>query len=234
MRKCYVAVPHEENAPIVAPLVWWLLRLPSFFEPGCLGFDTVPGGEFKVSSARNRIVRRFLATDYEWLWMADSDMHPWVQGLKQNPAAAQFAIEAMERDDVDILTGFFLRMGEKGPVPSVSSRHGRDHVLKNVFGRPPGLHEVHGLTAGGACLCVKRHVFETMLEKRVLWFRDEWNETDPEKWGDILTSEDTWFFYQAQELGFRIWIDTRLSWGHIKPMDMRDELRRARKLVGVR
>ena len=232
-RKCYMAVPHEENGPFVAPLVWWLLRLPSFFEPGHLGFDSTPSGDFKVSSARNRIVRRFLATQYDWLWMADADMHPWVQGLVQTPHGAQLVVEAMERDDVDVLTGFFLRMGDEGPVPSVSSVHGRDHVLKGIFGKPPGLHEVHGLKAGGACLAVKRHVYERFLEKRVLWFRDEWNDKDPEKWGDILTSEDTWFFYHAQELGFRLWIDTRLAWGHIKPTDMRDELRRSRKLVAL-
>lgn len=235
-KKCYFAIPHEENAPIAAPLAWWLIQLPYSFRYGHLFIDTHPGGDYKVSSARNAITRRFLAKKdphvFDWLWMADSDMHPWVQGLRPAPDGVQHVVAAMERDDVDVLTGFFLRMGELGPVPSVASRHGRDDVVRNVFSRPPGLHEVHGLTSGGACLAAKRHVFERMLEKRVLWFRDEWEDEDPENWGALKTSEDTWFFYQAQELGFRIWIDTRLAWGHIKPMDMRDELRRSRDLIG--
>lgn len=236
MRKCYLAIPHEENGPIVAPLHFWTLNLPRFFKPGNLLVDDTPGGEYKVSSARAAIVRRFLKTECDWLWMVDADMDPWVNGLKPNPAGVPLVIEAMERDDVDVLTGFFFRMGgeDKGPIPSVAHRNGRDTVMREVFAKPPGLHHVPGLTAGGACLAVKRHVFEDFLAKKVLWFRDEWEESDPENWNALRTSEDTWFFYNAQELGHRIWIDTRLAWGHIKPIDMRDEARRARRLVGIR
>jgi hypothetical protein len=229
-KTCFLSIPHEAHAPIVSDLVWWLVTLPNHFRGGQCLVDCVPSGEYGAAVARNTIVRRFLSTNCDWLWMVDSDMHPGIHG--ELDGGTRWVIEAMERDDVDVLTGFFFRMSEKGPVPSVSTSRSRDYLDRAVFGKPPGLHQVDDLRAGGACLAIKRRVVETMLEKRVLWFKDVLEETDPEKWGDILISEDVWFFNESQRLGFKTWIDTRLVWGHVKPLDMRDELERTNERVG--
>jgi len=230
--KCMVSVPHEKNGPFVAPLVFWLLRLPASFVHGHqLVFDSTPGGEYNVASSRNRTVRRFLESDCDWLWMIDADMDPWIDGL--DGIGVQSVLDAMHKPDVDILTGFFFRMDKDGPVPSLTSSRGKKYITGEILSKPPGLYHVPTLAAGGACLAVKRHVFEDMLEKDVLWFQNELVEDDKEKWGDLKSSEDTWFFHYAQECGHKVWIDTNLVWGHVKPLDMRDELRRAAKRAGV-
>lgn len=233
--KWIVGVPHEQHGPINSALCRYLGNLPRHFKDED-GFATLywPDGQFKVSAARNNLARFFVdKTDADVLWQIDSDMDPHVEGLEGD--GVPLLVEAMKRDDVDILTGFFFRMGGEGPVPSLNHWPEGKKFLTSLFRRPPGLHEAKGLRAGGSCLLVKRHVFEDMREKGHLWFRDEWEDQDKENWGKLKSSEDTWFFHYAQECGHKVWIDTRIVWGHIKPLDMRDELRRTNRiLTGVK
>lgn len=230
--KWVVGIPYERNGPINGELTRYLLNLPHYFAEQKQGvaFNLHADGQYKVSAARNNLTRWFIdKTNGDVLWQIDSDMDPTVEGREDNFVPQ--IIEAMGREDVDILTGFYFRMSADGPVPSLAHPKGKDHILEEVFKKPPGLHHVPGLRAGGACLLVKRHVFEDMREKGHVWFRDEWEDEDKEKWGSLKSSEDTVFFHYAQECGHKVWIDTRLVWGHIKPLDMRDELRRSRTLL---
>ena len=234
--KLYLAIPVPAGGSFYWPLAMWLESLPIFFSNNKWGYyrDTVEGGP--IAHNRNSICHRFLDTDADVLWMVDSDMNPSVEGLDYGGVG--LITEAMDRDDVDIVSGVSFRIGEdkNGPVPCVNSFEGetgearKRDVMERIFSAPPGLHEVNGISTGGACLAIKRHVVEDFYEREVAWFLDHYH-TSKKKLGNLLLSEDLHFITKAQEFGHRFWVDTRIVWGHVKRMDLRDELERAKELM---
>lgn len=48
-------------------------------------------------------------------------------------------------------------------------------------------------------------------------------DTDPERLGERIVGQDIWFCREMHRLGLRLWVDTRVFWGHIKPCDLRGE-----------
>lgn len=225
-KKWYVAIPADKEENPVWPMVIWLLGLPQHLPGYCL--DPCFGSP--VDANRNAIVRRFLKSGADYLWMVDQDMDPF------NPYSVNGGVdlvkEAMARDDVDILSGISFRIGESdnGPVPCVSGKD-RDHVIETVFSQEPGLHEMEGIATGGACLVVKRHVLMDFLKRKTVWFKNHLNERDAHLFGSLELSEDLHFVRNAQEFGHRFWVDTRIQWGHLKRLDLRDELKRTKTLL---
>lgn len=228
-KKFYVAMPVEINGPVVCHMAAWLVRLGCYFGDR-VGIDFGYGND--VAHVRNMLIHRFLKDkSYDVIWFVDSDMDPRLGGDRDNGGITYFR-EAMERDDVDVLSGVSFRWGGKdGPIPCVVHRDGLNAVRDRIFGLEPGLHQVKDIVTGGACIAVKRHVLVDFLKHRKLWFRFNLEDEDPRRWGLLRSSEDVHFIRTAEELGHRVWIDTRVQWGHIKPLDMRDELERSRRLL---
>ena len=228
-KKFYLAMPVEVNGPVSCHMAAWLIRLGCYFgDKVCIDF----GYGNDVAHVRNMLVHRFLrSTDCDVLWFADSDMDPRLGGDGDNGGITLMR-EAMERDDVDVCSGVSFRWGGKdGPIPCVGHRDGRNTVLDKLFGAKPGLHRIKGLTTGGACIAIKRHVLENFLENKKVWFQFNLESEDPRAWGLLQSSEDIHFIRTAEELGHKVWIDTRIQWGHIKPLDMREELERSKRLI---
>lgn len=226
--KWYLAIPVPQGGSLYWPLAMWLEGLSKVFAPGYYR-DTVEGGP--IEHNRNAICHRFLETDADVLWMVDSDMDPRLDDFEQG--GAFLMKEAMERDDIDILSGISFRIGgkEQGPTPCVQTLKDRQDVSDRVFARPPGLYEMQGISTGGACIAIKRHVIEKFKEELTPWFLSHFEMENPDRLGVLRLSEDIHFIRESQRLGFRFWIDTRIQWGHLKKMDLRDELVRAKELV---
>lgn len=227
--KFYVAMPLEIHGPVVCHMTHWLMRLPAFI--GSFALDTGHGND--VPAVRNLLVHRFLRSDADVLWFVDSDMDP---RLGSNEAdihgGAPFIREAMERDDVDIVSGISFRIGGKGPSLCLHDAKGKLHVHENVLAsKTRGLIDGADLMTGGACLAIRRRVLEGFLEKKRVWFKNHLEEEDPRQFGLLRQSEDFHFIATAKELGYRFWVDTRVVWGHIKPRDLREELWMAEELI---
>ena len=57
------------------------------------------------------------------------------------------------------------------------------------------------------------HELETWLDKR-----DDFNL---KHMGGRITGQDVWFCKRSSDLDLRLWVDTRVFWGHIKNFDLR-------------
>lgn len=223
-----IAMPLEENGFVLGHMMHWLMGLARVI--GDFRLDDGHGND--VPHVRNHLARRFLGGDADVLWFVDSDMDPRL-GSKRAEAhgGAPYIVEALMRDDVDVVSGISFRLGTKGPVPCLNSTGGKKRILETIWSQEKGLIDGADLETGGACLAIKRRVLEGFLDAKKVWFKNELEEEDPRRFGALNLSEDYHFIRTAKELGFRFWVDTRVCWGHIKPRDLRDELLMAEELI---
>jgi hypothetical protein len=230
--KLIIAVPIPRHGSIYGRLANWLLRLPQWIGKDHEVIAVLPEQSADHATVRNNIIRGVLEqTDADVLWFVDSDMAPFSPDLPDG--GVSLMLSALERDDVDIVSGLSYRFNSEGaPVPCVTEFEGnRDRVLAEVFAKEDlGLFEAKGFSTGGACLAIKRPVLEAYAADQDPPFIYT-HKRKCGKWGQTDCSEDTYFIRESQKRGFRFWVDRRLVWGHIKVGDMREELERAADLV---
>ncbi len=232
-QKLMVVVPTAENGSIDGRLVEWMFTVCTD-QPKGWEIKTVINRQSPVVSARNSLVRHFLSTDCDVMFTIDSDQVPQLTKDSDDGGLRQM-LAALERDDVDIVTPITVRITDDGPLPVINKMQpGNKAVLHaDILSRPQGLHELSpDGTIGGAGVMVKRKVLEAFDEHGVPWFWDVFVEqkgkvfdeiTDEDLYMTRIVGHDIWFFLRAYELGFRAWVDTRVFWGHIKTLDIRDE-----------
>ncbi len=197
---------------------------------GRFGYHIPVESGANIVSARNDVVRKFLDTPAEWLWMIDSDMAFEPYTLDQLLATA----DKTERPIVGGLC-FARFRGERGQeiVPTVYNFNAAGKMVRWNGYPPDDVFAVGG--TGAACLLVHRTVFETMRDARwtaeqsklvgapegTLRFPPPWpyfQETiTGTEWGDAL-SEDLTFCLRAGSCGFPIFVDSRIKIGHQKPV----------------
>ena len=147
-------------------------------------------------------------------------------------------LDAIEREDVDICYGWSLIYSDGELRPNVTGppnaeQHGARKTDTVTPHRVGGLYEITGGAAGSHCMIVKRRVIATMVEKDIppfedIFYRD--HDAEPEaiqkewryRFGTRKRGHDFLLAERAAELGFRIWLDNRVYWGHVKPVDLRD------------
>jgi len=160
----------------------------------------------------------------------DSDAIPDVEGFL-------LLLDAIERDDVDICYGWSLIHNDGDLRPNVTGAENADRggARKTDVITPhaaPGLYEITGGACGAHCMIVKRRVFEAMFAQNILPFedvfyrdkeseiqevRDDWRN----KHGTRKRGHDFLLSQRAADLGFRVWLDNRVYWGHYKTVDLR-------------
>lgn len=150
-------------------------------------------GVVPVSSARNRAVREFLKSDFDWLLMLDADMVP-APGLLS-------IVDVAEGRDIVVPRMLCLSAGTITPA----------WVQRGLEHDGPWLELAR---AGTGALFVRRRVFEEMPKP---WFNFEFDED-----GLLLVGEDNNFCDRARSAGFRVWLhdDPAFEVGHCKPVNL--------------
>lgn len=154
-----------------------------------------------VDNARNHIVEEFLKTDCTHLFFIDSDTIPPKNALSKLLAADKDVISGLtpiiEHDEnrKNDSNGFYRKMN----VVGMNDKHVNEYI---------GTVPVKG--AGGACILIKRSVFEKM---KTPWYRFQYHDDNGKS---IIVGEDILFTAKCQELGIQPWADTSIICKHSK------------------
>lgn len=171
-----------------------------------------------ISAGRCSIVRRFLGTPADWLWMLDSDM-TFGEGILDRLCAV---VDPTERPivgglcfgvrprKVDGLERFNPEMGTELELFPTMYLVGNDGVEELTDYPRDTVVRVH--STGAACLMVHRSVFVD----------DGWDDGHPMPWfreavmAGGAVSEDQFFCLRAGALGYPVHVDTAARTGHVK------------------
>jgi hypothetical protein len=162
-------------------------------------------GIINVSDNRNGIVKRFLASDYDYLLMIDSDNPPI-----RNPLE-------LVRLDLDIVAC---------PTPMYKE----ESIMINCFNIHPGggyrsmtdtktdLFECDRVGTG--CILIARRVLEKIKLPFATWVDED---------GNHLEGEDFTFCKKAKDAGFKVWGHWDYLCHHFKTVDLLDILKVMKK-----
>ncbi len=160
-----------------------------------------------LDASRNTCVEQFIKIsnhEDDRLFFIDDDMVVPQNGLD--------ILMSHEKDIVGLLC-FMSKPDDKGylvPLPvACRYNHNKQYI---VYFDGQGLTEVDAL--GGACIMIKRKVFESIGE-RAYEYKYYPN-------GTLNLVADYHFCQKAQDKGFRIWVDFSNTCGHIKEIDLRE------------
>lgn len=190
-KKIYIAIPNRGN--IVTELVMNLIQWTH--NPKYDIKISAPSGLFPLDNARNIIVKDFLETDYEYLWWIDDDIVPIVETL-----------DRLIKADVDAIgaTCFSMKSdnGSYFPYP-VTLRFNDEKRYEVYYGS--SIEEVDAI--GGACVLVKREVYETIERPyEFLYHRD----------GTLALTCDFYIWQKVKEAGFKLWVDFGVTCDHVR------------------
>ena len=203
-------------------------------------------------AGRNQQVRDFLwGSDADWMLCLDSDMAPGVAGLKlllehiqrdDVDIASALTLLKSKNGPVPVIKEMTedrkgshlhekilnqppgLYEVENGLIPGACFIVTREAMMRFYNARcvwfkdvlydgSVDRYELEGLLNAGD---VKAAIRDILQEQETDFHRDR---VGIRQWG-----HDCWFCRNALELGLRVWIDTRILWGHMKTMDLRQFL----------
>lgn len=175
-------------------------------------------------ACRNNQIRRFLETPATVFLTMDWDCNPFRNGIPDIDGLS-WMLDSMKKPEIDVVYGWTLIYTGEHMVPCVMKQTVGRGVWPLDFAMPyekEPLHDLQGGAVGSHCFMAKRKVFLGMIAPGKLWF-DDVHERDPEspKYGGRIQGHDVSFCRQAQDRGFRLWLDNRILWGHMKEVDLR-------------
>lgn len=152
------------------------------------------------ATSRTEIVEKALAKNYKWLMFIDSDIF-----------IPEDAITRLMSHGKDIVTGVYW-MKTNPPQPVVFEEIG-DGPIWNIEPKDE-LQEIGG--AGLGCTLINLDVFRKFKEKGIPFFDQDWVYENPttKRRIQIAIGEDHWFFHNARELGYKVWMDTNVLCDH--------------------
>ena len=171
------------------------------------------GGHFTTVN-RNAVVEVFLKRESkpEWLLFLDTDI------VFSDPALLYGLYESADAKERPIVSGVYFTYIDTIFTVAWLQRRSADLGEYRSFNQvDPGLQQVDGIGMG--CAIIHRSVLEKMAEAYPrdkdswVWFGHDLVNTahGPDRLGEDLT-----FSRRAKELGFTIWGDGRLTFGHVK------------------
>lgn len=164
-----------------------------------------------IEDARNTLAETFLKSPVEWLFWMDSDMiFP--------PDTLVKLFDVAEKKNAKMVTGiYYQRKGsyypclwsrgdelDDGTKTALESPKGKLNKYLGTFLIPhPDKKEPFKVHAAGfGCVLIHRSVFEIMKRP---WFQ----------FVKGTCSEDFYFFVNAHELGFELWVEPTIDLGHL-------------------
>lgn len=170
-----------------------------------------------IVTARNTVVRDFLATDAAWLWLIDADM-------SFPPDTLDALLDVADAKDRPIVGGLCFKVtqvGNEAPygTPTLYGLNDMTPPRTVIYHDFPPDTLLQVAATGAACLLVHRRVLEAMRDsgnwpRPWVWFA----ETLYREYDDVL-SEDITFCLRAGSLGFPIFVHTGIEIGHTKTID---------------
>ncbi len=173
-----------------------------------------------VVDSRNEVVKQFLDTDDEWLWMIDSDMGfapDTIDALlasadpKERPIVGGLCFVQWMPGHGSDAVGTPLQGYQYAATVFVECEQGLRMMAPDEYPRDT---LVECAATGAACLLVHRSVFEAIRDAEVLRAPHYWFQRP------ILNGreygEDVTFCAVARQLGFPIFVDTAVKTSHKK------------------
>lgn len=206
--KAVVAYVHpvEVTASFHHSLLGLVLR--DMTGPRRIGDVHAENSSANITNARNRLVRRFLATPHQWLWMIDADM-------AFQPDTLDRLMDSAHDRSHPIVGALCYGVHAGALFPTLYRFREEDgRVLSERYDTFPDdrLFQVHA--TGAACLLVHRSVLEAVeaapdADPVYPWFQETSLNGQP-------VGEDVTFCLRAGKAGFPVWVDTRIRVGHQK------------------
>ena len=160
-----------------------------------------------IPNNRNRIVKKFLAGDWDYLFMLDDDNFPI-----KNP------FSMLDRN-VDVVAGCYPGADDRGIHFHVYDIIEGTNAFKFVSPeKREGLQQVDAIATG--CMLIKRNVLEKMKKKKLIPFEDLFDGD-----GILLNNEDMAFCMKCKKLGVRVHADWNILCDHIKEVSLLDVIR---------
>lgn len=193
---------------------------PDLVVPGHVRIESGP----RIASARNKLVRRFLDEprfkDVEWLLMLDSDMtfdESILVGLFEGVRDGKGKV-------VRPLVGGLCFGGGHGTITPtmyelVDSKENNGSPVRVITDFVSG-DVVEVDATGAACLLMHRGVLEAMslkYEEPALWFAES-------IYHGHEFGEDWTFCLRARAMGFPIVVNTKVKIGHMKSVEMNEQM----------
>jgi GT2 family glycosyltransferase len=165
----------------------------------------------RIATARNAIVRRFLSTTAEWLWMLDTDM-------VFKPDTLDQLLDVADPNDHPIVGALCFGGGYTTSIFPTLYVYDKEQGIGTLNDYP--LDELVSVDAtGAACMVVHRSVFEELAKKHAApqeWFAES-------VWDNKEVGEDITFCIRARTIGLPIYVHTGIEVGHVKPLVLDSE-----------
>ena len=174
---------------------------------GQLDFIVVTGRP--VDFVRNAIVRQFLAHDYQYLFLMDSDIVP-------PPDVLDLLLHWSESRDAPLVGGCYPVLGEGGYLRWALAHRGTDGHYRLIRDLPDTELPFAVDAAGAGCLLIRRDVF---THTKWPWFK--WVENED---GSQI-SEDISFFSQCNDAGLQLLVDPTIICEHQKSLNLTSLMR---------
>lgn len=195
----------------------------------------------RVAEGRSQIIDAFLKLNdnIQWLLMIDSDMTFDGDALCQllGHAYGGRINEKVDRPDIHVIGGLCFAGGRTKMFPTIyeadtrTAADGNDQVVPNPVVDYPRNKLVKVLATGAAFLLVHRDVFRAMQQPHPKGFgTDAKGQPNPYPWFVEGTSrgvqfgEDIAFCMRANALGFGVYVHTGVKIGHLKTIELNEEL----------
>lgn len=168
--------------------------------------------------ARNNLVKKFLATDDDWLLFMDDDVVPDAKNLMSLfdiPNARIVAPFTNSYQDGMVISVYqWTDDGREMLNPMPYELYMELLTQSKLMGKRPIFHRADVV---GNCYAVKREVFEQVKDEDGEWYKMGWRSKD----GVFHRGEDTYFFRRCREKGISISVAFDVHLGHMKSIDMR-------------
>ena len=210
IKECCIAVPVAESVnPVVLQSMLNVVNYAA--NKGIRILETGVTHRELIDNARNKLTEAFLKTPTEWIFWMDSDMT-----FPKETIVELFKVA--EEKNAKMVSGiYYQRKGKNFPclwsrdIPTEEGRVSGTGSIKAdrnkyvgsfMFPHPDKKEPFIAHAAGFGCVLVHRSIFEVMERP---WF----------KFVENTCSEDFYFFVNAKELGFELWVTPNLELGHI-------------------
>lgn len=209
--KVLISIPH--TGELRAELVSYLLNVVTRnIHNGKIRISVDLRWGMPVDSNRNSIVKKFLASDNEWLLMIDSDIQPPTMVLEEllkhnKKVVGAVCWSSMRGEKGKCWEGFGI------PYPVVMKKNPKGGWNVDRKAVSSGRRLIECDAGSTACVLLHREALESVESPR---FRLQYDKD-----GICNAGEDFTFFDKIKSKGYKVFVDVALQCGHYKTVEIK-------------